>query len=80
MLGCPIRTSADRRVVCTLPAAYRSLPRPSSSPRAKASAIRPYLLPKLANKDLKNPYYIRIITSVTLLDNDRVKLNFTDYY
>ncbi len=27
-----------------LPAAYRSLSRPSSPPRAKASAMRPYLL------------------------------------
>ena len=27
-----------------LPEAYRSLSRPSSSPRAKASAVRPYLL------------------------------------
>ena len=30
-----------------LPAAYRSLPRPSSSPRAKASTMRPYSLPIL---------------------------------
>jgi hypothetical protein len=30
-----------------LPAAYRSLPRPSSSSRAKAFPIRPYLLPNL---------------------------------
>ena len=30
-----------------LPVAFRSLPRPSSPPRAKASPIRPYLLPIL---------------------------------
>ena len=32
-----------------LPVAFRSLPRPSSSLRAKASPVRPYLLPSLCS-------------------------------
>ena len=40
-LGSPIRESRGSKAVCASPAAYRSLPRPSSTSRAKASASRP---------------------------------------
>ena len=42
MPGCPIRKRIKGHL--HLPAAYRSLSRPSSPPRAKASAMRPCLL------------------------------------
>jgi hypothetical protein len=42
-LGCPIRTSTDHPDL-PVPVAFRSLPRPSSPLRAKASPVRPYLL------------------------------------
>ena len=43
MTGCPIRKSSDQRLFAPAEA-YRSLSRPSSPPRAKASAMRPCLL------------------------------------
>ncbi len=43
--GCPIRTSAANGGYLPLTAAFRSLSRPSSPPRAKASFTRPFLLP-----------------------------------
>ncbi len=50
--GCPIRKSWDHSLFAApgitaclqLPQAYRSLPRPSSPPCAKASTVRPYAL------------------------------------
>ncbi len=42
--GCPIRKSASRKGYLPLGAAYRSLSRPSSPPRAKASFMCPSLL------------------------------------
>ena len=50
-----------------LPVAFRSLPRPSSSLRAKASTIRPYLLPILKNYSpsgirIPNYFYSRVST------------------
>ena len=50
-----------------LPIAFRSLPRPSSSLRAKASTIRPYLLPILKNYSpsgirIPNYFYSRVST------------------
>ena len=41
--GCPIRRSWDHSLFAA-PQAYRSLPRPSSPPCAKASTVRPYAL------------------------------------
>ena len=40
-MGCPIRNLLDQRLFAP-PEAYRSLSRPSSPPRAKASAMRPF--------------------------------------
>ena len=42
--GFPHSDICGSKVIRHLPAAYRSLSRPSSSSRAKASSIRPYLL------------------------------------
>ena len=42
-MGSPIRDPPGRRM-CSLAGDYRSLPRPSSAPCAKASAVRPWYL------------------------------------
>ena len=45
LLGCPIRRPRGDSGCLPLPRAYRSLPRPSSTSCAKASAVRLYHLP-----------------------------------
>jgi hypothetical protein len=47
--GLPHSDIYGSKVVRHLPVAFRSLPRPSSPLRAKASTIRPYLLSNLFN-------------------------------
>ena len=57
-VGCPIRRSADQRLM-RLPAAFRSLPRPSSLTGAKAFTVRPYALPRASwsRRILTNGWY-----------------------
>ena len=47
-----------------LPAAYRSLSRPSSPPRAKASTRRPNLLSPIMNRSVKRFYSSLILSAV----------------
>ena len=54
------------KVCLQLPAAFRSLPRPSSSLRAKASPVRPYLLPTLQHLLKKRVFPFNALTRLLL--------------
>lgn len=63
--GCPIRKSPDQRLFAP-PGAYRSLSRPSSPPRAKASAMRPSLLSLFIRPHLRVSGMIYTFSSLLL--------------
>ena len=61
-----------------LPAAFRSLPRPSSSLRAKASPIRPYLLPSLylINLDSLSNKALLLFALLIIIFRSNYSINF----
>ena len=66
--GCPIRKSAPRSGYLPLRAAYRSLSRPSSPPRAKASSMRPCRSVNIFNsRDKRHVFSPMICSCETLL-------------